>query len=129
MNHFEMLFDRYMREYEDHPNVWCSRIDTVINPAHPNYKYVQYRFNFYAPKNMHPSSNGCVFINDTVDELTIDTDNATVRYGSGEIEPSTFVRFNVRDKGSGTTAVGFLFVDGEYIYSPLMQVRYEDLVR
>ncbi len=100
-------------------------ITTATNPNKPDVKYVKYTFERNVADDVEISAAGYVYIKDTIDKLTVETAGATVKTVETTVKNGT-VGIAVPDTGNGTTAVGFVVVNGEYIYSEVVSSTYEE---
>lgn len=111
------------REQKIYKNLvdWSYTIDTTVKEEKP---CVRYKFTRNVADNVEISAIGFVYISKTVNKLTIDTEGA--EYNESVSSKKTgFVRFPVEDTGEGTTAVGYVVVNGTYIYSETLSYMYD----
>lgn len=101
-----------------------ASINTAVNPKKPDVKYVKYTFERNVADDAEITAEGYVYVKDTVDTLTVDTEGATVKTVETTNKTGT-VAIAVPDEGDGTTAVGFIVVNGVYIYSDVVSKTYE----
>ena len=122
----DVISKTYKEVIAEKASVNIASISTAKNPNKPDVKYVKYTFGRSIADDVEISAVGYVYVKDTVDELTIDTEGAKFKIVETTNKNGT-VGIAVPDDGKGTTAVGFVVVNGEYIYSDVASRTYEQV--
>jgi hypothetical protein len=122
----DVISKTYKEVIAEKASVNVASIATAKNPNKPDVKYVKYTFGRSIADDVEISAVGYVYVKDTVDELTIDTEGAKFKIVETTNKNGT-VGIAVPDDGKGTTAVGFVVVNGEYIYSDVASRTYEQV--
>ena len=113
-------YDGYKLPITSRVNMWCSELETKVNPSAPEKNYIHITVARDLPAESTIQETGVIYYREayasTLTSLTIDTPDAVSKQAT-ILTPSGSYGTNLEDIGNGIAFVGYAIIGGVHYYS------------